>query len=1395
MAKSDPFGWNINPSDYGWGGGSDTIFTPILGPKSKKKKQKEATLRQLMLMLEAKKRLDEGGHHSFSSRLKGIAKGALGPIGWTFDKIMRPSWAITAGTEAAIEGGDVGDVLHGMVRGFTGKEKLGFGEILKEHTGLSKRQAGLLGFPLDVITDPLMALSVAAAPVTGGGSVAAYAALRSAGRSVGEKALKRAAEEAGEKVLKGETDDILGQVLKDAGEKFQHRYAAWEMNKQLGELPGIRMLKTSQEESMTFAMARAEQKVYDDRFLSLRLGTRKHGVNILPKPMRIPVLYKPGDRVVERGIPVISQLFDLKGRYFDPALKGAGKDLNRRDLRILHEGEMTRLHAAEYNHKAMTDFMREHLKPYWKWDQARKLSVLDLFENPLKTTRGGTWKAVKKANEDSPYFYDLNQDYIKLLLKKGKISPEEVDFVKAFHHVTEELFKYDKSVGLRIDHFADQHPGRLYVPHVFSDTEQRLSMQGMTVEASYVKQRKDARSLAHLAWEMESGKMPKNISVLTDIEQALVHRSRSGAEQQANQALLNTLKSAIGIPTRIVDPKKVGNAEQRLATAQAAEAAAVRAAAHAEQAYTNALSDAQKRAVEWYKAAHRDTDKRIKIARDTHREKAIQKLEKSKSLPNRRLAEALRRSQKVAQLDANEVTVMAKKVVAGAKEKADKATAIFAKLGDKGVDELPNASSKIWKDMRGLSDDLDSALDDFQSVKRSDYQRGEDGADEFWADKDIAWDNVVQSLEDAATHLAEEGTEELVTRKGKVAAGKYVELLPKKEQAKLKNKSAAEKKNYVRDYFDKKWREEEKRLKKGRPKEEIEAIDKEIKRYKQGRFTTPEIDLLKAEKVQSAAAMVQALEHLAKPNTILARQVMGEHRGALMAARAALRQSKRELTAATKARNKAYHGTRNKEVNELVHEIMRSSRVADEYGNPIAFPKEYAARINRLERIIAGDPGEVQKLMTAMAKWMGAWKVWVTVINPGYRVRNTMTDVWNMWVAGVPTWAIGKYSIQGAKLMMRAKKGDPLALQEIKRISEQGIFAGLYAGDIQKAAKFVRGEDQVSFVDAPLSKFGPIRVLQTFNRNAENVGRLTHYLYRTRSLKEDAATAAFKVKEAHFDYSELTEFEEKLKLFLPFYTWTRKNIPYQVKQLFTHPGRYAAFPKFAQEMQFAAGNPDMPVSDWVEQGFGVPLPFGNNNYYMPQFGVSDLAVVNSPEGATDRLKSLLGPNIKIPAELMFGKQLYTGSDIVSPNHPRSPVSNWGADILSLIPGSNVGQTSRLGPGGKWISGPGASPWAVYALGQLPLSRSLFVSGPGSIYSKTSDVAMPTAWWSEFVGQSIVKQDPELLRIFENMDVTEEVDKQISGLRDAGLLPRKKRKKQRIDKVLQEIWMKQYSGGS
>jgi hypothetical protein len=480
-----------------------------------------------------------------------------------------------------------------------------------------------------------------------------------------------------------------------------------------------------------------------------------------------------------------------------------------------------------------------------------------------------------------------------------------------------------------------------------------------------------------------------------------------------------------------------------------------------------------------------------------------------------------------------------------------------------------------------------------------------------------------------------------------------------------------------------------------------------------------------------------------------------------------LSKKRKELDASIK---KLRSGKKNKAV---TNDMVDLEDLRDEFGNKIAVEPEIAQALKRVEKIV--DPTEdvaISKFGRGWASMVGRWKLLVTAINPGYRVRNTMSDFWNMYVAGVPTWAFGRYGGRAARVMIRAKKGDPEAIRVLDDAYRAGVLSGLFGGDIDTIALMLKSAGSKTAL-AKNKKFIRLtsKVAQDMNRNAENWGRLVHYLYRKEHQKMSSVDAAWEVKKAHFDYEDLTAFErQKVKgMVIPFYTWSRKNIPFQIQAIATRPGKYATFPKFALEMEAAAGGDEGTIlPDYMTRNFSFQIPAGEHTYYTPQLGMGDLSrFFSGKEQALRSSASMVNPFLKIPAEIITNKSFFTGQEInPKTGHPRQPISDWAAPFISLIPGSDVGQTRR---GDK--TGMGAHPWISYAFGQTPWTRFAFLGG-----SKVKGKGYAPAL-SQIGGLQITTIDPEQQLMFERMDLKEKLERRIKGLRDEGAYPQARRRKE------------------
>jgi len=335
------------------------------------------------------------------------------------------------------------------------------------------------------------------------------------------------------------------------------------------------------------------------------------------------------------------------------------------------------------------------------------------------------------------------------------------------------------------------------------------------------------------------------------------------------------------------------------------------------------------------------------------------------------------------------------------------------------------------------------------------------------------------------------------------------------------------------------------------------------------------------------------------------------------------------------------------------------------------------ARMIEQQFKMINDPAAINPALRLFDNVQNLWKMWSLAVRPAYHSRNIVGNIWNAYsLAGVKSIKPYKdaMKIQNAALpkelvpkWIRAAKLGTFRSgftdkKMIKRVVDDGtgtkialtdraiweealkrgvIGRGQYSGDITRDLELLLegALGKATILGKTVgAQAAPLRAGFAFGHAAETNARLAVFVDRLRK-GDDLESAALKVKQALFDYSDLSAFERSvMKRIIPFYTWSRKNIPAQMKGILTHPERYQKINTLRMNIEHDAGRPDPEMTAWW--GGRVPIYIGKDQEndvwnmisllnYAP---VADLERLGSPKHL---IAEMATPLLKEPIEAVI----------------------------------------------------------------------------------------------------------------------------------------------------------------
>tara|TARA_R110002153_G_scaffold43338_5_gene122563 strand:+ start:4254 stop:8897 length:4644 start_codon:yes stop_codon:yes gene_type:complete len=244
----------------------------------------------------------------------------------------------------------------------------------------------------------------------------------------------------------------------------------------------------------------------------------------------------------------------------------------------------------------------------------------------------------------------------------------------------------------------------------------------------------------------------------------------------------------------------------------------------------------------------------------------------------------------------------------------------------------------------------------------------------------------------------------------------------------------------------------------------------------------------------------------------------------------------------------------------------------------------------------------------------------------------------------------GKGSIKIKGLRGLGREFSDTEWKHFKWIADSGIAEGGQAySEVVQAVEQVQRKKSL----APWrSNFFLYRGVREQNERAEFMvrGALAMHVLQTGGSKSNAVN---QVRKFHFDYSEITPTEAKIKAVIPFWKWQKNILPVLVESIGTNPKAWSRLQQIKGEVEYMSGEEGV-VPDYFMENLGVRLPWrmdGSQVYLLPDMpfrdlnrwmkpGERDITGIKPLDMATRIAAEAAFPLAKLPLELWAGQLFF-----------------------------------------------------------------------------------------------------------------------------------------------------------
>lgn len=374
------------------------------------------------------------------------------------------------------------------------------------------------------------------------------------------------------------------------------------------------------------------------------------------------------------------------------------------------------------------------------------------------------------------------------------------------------------------------------------------------------------------------------------------------------------------------------------------------------------------------------------------------------------------------------------------------------------------------------------------------------------------------------------------------------------------------------------------------------------------------------------------------------------------------------------------------------------------------------------------DGAFVRQMRRFMGPYTNFFKAWA-LATPGFHVRNSLTNGYMMIAAGGnPVYLSEGMKEFNAlrKFMMQNKPiGEYLStigdMGRRKRVSD--AYKAMIGSGVGQSQEFL-------FDTSGLATNNPItRQSRKAGVWIEGHSRfMLAYDGLMQGLDVPAATA--RVRKFLFDYEDMSKLDSVMRQIIPFWTWTSRNVPLTITNIYMNPRPYQIYQSFKRNVQDEEKTKSLPL--YMREAGGFALP-GTDLAATPELGFNRLQADVSMMSDPLRVAANVNPLLRVPVETMLAnKSFFRNREF---QKTPLPVEGPVGTLASLL-GTPVGMGQSVG-GQRYVDEK-----LLYGLSNmLPTLNQVERFIPSQEYYKQRGSANPLLGW---LGSPVKEVTPSML---------------------------------------------------